>query len=94
MELTQEAFDKGIANLLDKVATKDELTSLATKNDLTKALNAQTVELKDYIHQSFETQQVYIDERIKELTELEQMRSEIKVLRSEVERLIGKPLPA
>ena len=85
MELTQEYFDKGLANLLEKVATKE---------DLTKALNAQTAELKDYIHQSFETQQTYIDERIKELTDIEQMRGDIKVLRNEVERLTGKPLPA
>ncbi len=67
MELTQEYFDKGIGNLMAKMATKDALAKLeanmATKNDLA----AQTVELKQYTNDAFEAQQVWMDERFKEL---------------------------
>ncbi len=65
MELTQEHFDAGLGNLLERVTTKEDLfkleVNMATKDDL----KAQTFELKQYTTESFETQQVWMKERFK-----------------------------
>jgi hypothetical protein len=61
MELTQEHFDKGVGNLQEKIA--DIKAEMATKSDL----KLQTVELKEYVHQAFETQQVWMEQRFGEL---------------------------
>lgn len=55
---TVEYFDKSLDEKLDK--------KLDEKLD--EKLAAQTKELKSYVHESFETQQMYLDERFKELT--------------------------
>lgn len=57
-KLTKEYLDKKLENF----ATKDDLKAFATKEDL----KDQTKELKGYVKDSFEVQQVYIDERLKE----------------------------
>ena len=75
MELTREYFDKGLANLMEKMATKDDLAKLkseleakmVTKDDLKLQLVAQTKELKQYTTDAFEVQQEWMDERFKEL---------------------------
>ncbi len=65
MELTQEYFDKGLINLLEKAATKQ---------DLQTQLEAQTEELKSYTHDAFEIQQQYMEERFKEIIALLDVR--------------------
>lgn len=61
MELTQKYFDKGLNNILEKMA--DIEAKMATKEDL----KVQTAELKQYTNDAFETQQVWMEERFKEL---------------------------
>ncbi|MEK7161704.1 MAG: hypothetical protein AAB729_03375, partial [Patescibacteria group bacterium] len=65
MELTQEYFDKGLANLLE--ATNENLKKaaapLVTKQELSVQLETQTAELKQYTNDAFEAQQVWMDER-------------------------------
>jgi hypothetical protein len=58
MQLTQEHFDGSLGNLAEKMVTKD---------DLKLQLDAQTKELKQYTNDAFATQQVWMDERFKEL---------------------------
>ncbi len=65
MQLTQEHFDKGLTNLLDKVATKDDLTKLEAK--MADKFDAQTKELKQNTNDAFETQQEWVDELFKKL---------------------------
>jgi len=73
MELTQEYFDKGIANLLEAVKEtidekiKEAVAPLATKEELHTGLQSQTVELKQYTNQAFEAQQVWMENRFDEL---------------------------
>lgn len=74
MELTQEYFDK-------------QLQKLATKDDLTDAVETQTKELKDYIHQSFETQQEYIDERFNELMDQTMVKEDVAHLKTEIAQI-------
>lgn len=74
MELTQEYFDQ-------------QLQKLATKGDLTSALETQTKELKDYIHESFETQQEYIDERVSELADQTKVKEDVAVLKQDMEQI-------
>ena len=99
MELTQEYFDKSIGNVLEEVAgVKTGLGALAgklsnleakmvTKVDLKSALEAQTQELKEYTHQSFETQQVWMDERFKELIVAYDVRDRVGKLEKDVAHL-------
>ncbi len=54
---TMGYLDKTLDEKLDKFEEK-----------LDEKLAAQTKDLKSYVHESFETQQVYLDERFKELT--------------------------
>ncbi len=74
MELTQEHFDKQIEALRADMATKTDLVT-------------QTQEMKTYIHESFETQQNYIDERIHELSESMQVKEEIVRLKQDVSQI-------
>ncbi len=54
-------LDKTLDEKLDKFEEKLD-------QKLDEKLAAQTKDLKSYVHESFETQQVYLDERFKELT--------------------------
>ena len=91
MELTQEYFDKGIANLMEKMASKDGLKKLeeslrfdmATKEDL----KAQTLELKQYTNQAFETQQVWMEQRFDEVVVKYDVRERVTKLEKEVKQL-------
>lgn len=74
MELTQKYFDQ-------------QLQKLATKEDLTAALETQTKELKDYIHESFETQQEYIDERFNELMDQTKVKEDVAQLKTELAQI-------
>jgi gas vesicle protein len=74
MELTQEYFDQ-------------QLQKLATKDDLTSALETQTKEIKDYIHESFETQQEYIDERVSELADQTKVKEDVAVLKQDMAQI-------
>jgi hypothetical protein len=74
MELTQEHFDKQIESLR---------TDMATKTDLA----AQTLELKTYIHESFDTQQIYIDERFHELSDSMEVKEEVVKLKQDVTQI-------
>ena len=71
MELTQEYFDR-------------QLEKLATKEDIALAIQSQTKELKGYIHESFDTQQQYIDERIGELTDSAKVKEDIVSLQRDM----------
>jgi len=95
MQLTQEYFDKGIANILELMATKKDLNQglgsletkllakMATKDDL----RAQTVELKQYTHEAFETQQRWADRRFDELIVKYDVRERVIKLEKDVEHL-------
>lgn len=72
MELTKEYFKE----VIKRLATKHDIKELPTK----RGLQAQTRELKDYVHESFEVQQIYIDERFYEL--MENVTFHPKILRS------------
>jgi protein associated with RNAse G/E len=74
MELTQEYFDQ-------------QLQKLATKEDLNAALETQTKELKDYIHESFATQQQYIDERFNELMDQTKVKEDVALLKTELAQI-------
>ncbi len=74
MELTQEYFDQ-------------QLQKLATKDDLTTALETQTKELQDYIHESFSTQQEYIDERFSELMDQTKVKEDVAQLKTELAKI-------
>lgn len=74
MELTQEYLDR-------------QLQKLATKDDLTAALETQTKELKDYIHESFETQQGYIDERVSELADQTKVKEDVAILKQDIAQI-------
>ncbi len=69
MELTQEHFDQQLGNLQDNI------------ND---RIQAQTKELKDYIHESFGTQQEYIDERFHELFDGIKVKEEVALLKQDI----------
>ena len=64
MELTKEYFEQYIAQQFDAFELKMDAKLDAKLDD---KLGAQTRELKAYVHDSFEVQQNYIDERIEEL---------------------------
>ena len=81
MELTKEYFDKGLGNVLEKIA--DIEGKMATKDDL----KAQTVELKQYTTQAFETQQVWMDERFNELIVKYDVRERVGKLEKDVAQL-------
>lgn len=91
MELTQEYFDKGIASLMEKMATKEDLASLkvelitkmATKEDL----KAQGQELKQYVHEAFEHHQDWTEERLKEFAITYDVRDRVKKLERDVAQL-------
>jgi hypothetical protein len=98
MELTQEYFDKGISNVLEKVtnlekviATKNDLAKLKaeiiTKQDLKQQLESQTSELKQYVTESFQTQQVWMDSRFEELIEKYDVRERVHKLEKDVAKL-------
>jgi hypothetical protein len=99
MELTKEYFDKGIGNILEQVTDvktglrtlEAKVTNLeakmVTKDELKNALEAQTKELKDYTHESFETRQVWMDERFKELIVAYDVRERVVVLEKDVAHL-------
>jgi protein associated with RNAse G/E len=74
MELTQEYFDQ-------------QLKKLATKDDVTISLESQTKELKDYIHESFEMQQGYIDERVDELANQTKVKEDIAMLQKDMAQI-------
>lgn len=85
MELTQEYFDKGLANLLE--ATNENLKKaaapLVTKQELSVQLETQTAELKQYTNDAFEAQQVWMDERFKELIVKYDVRERVEKLEKE-----------
>ncbi len=88
MELTQEHFDQQIDKLnkrFDSMATKDALETAIS--DVNAAISRQTSELKTYIHDSFEKQQEYIDERIEELSEQKQVKTDVSRLKEDVAQI-------
>lgn len=69
MELTQEHFDRQLENL---------------QSNISGQIQAQTEELKNYIHESFETQQDYIDARFHELFDGMKVKEEVAQLRNDI----------
>jgi hypothetical protein len=69
-----EILDKKMGSLVTKNGFDKKLATLATKYDL----DVQTRELKQYVHEAFETQQVYIDERTLELNESMDINNRLK----------------
>jgi hypothetical protein len=89
MELTQEHFDEGLGNVLEKMATKDDIKAVRTD------LKAQTVELKQYTTDAFATQQVWMDERFKELIIIYDVRDRVEKLEKEFREFkLHKPVHA
>lgn len=78
MELTKEYFDQGLANFLEKIEGRFAGIEavMVTKDDL----KTQTAELKQYVHESFETQQVWVDERFDELIAKYEVRGRVEKL--------------
>lgn len=60
-----------------------QLEKLASKDDL----QIQTKELKDYIHESFEKQQEYIDERATEIMEQNKVKEDVAMLKRELAQI-------
>ncbi len=60
----EERFEERLVDQIDSLETR-----LSQKLDekLDEKLGKQTLELKQYVHEAFEVQQEYIDERFKEL---------------------------
>lgn len=81
MELTQEYLDRQLQNL----ATKDDVQAI--KDDFNTALEGQTKELKNYIHDSFEKQQEYIDERATEIIEQNKVKEDVAMLKRELAQI-------
>ncbi len=106
MELTQEYFDKGLANIVDEIgslkkimATKDDIKAIraemATKEELKNQLADQSTELKEYVQESFAAQQVWMDERFRELIVKYDVRQRVEKLEKEfLEFKPGKPVHA
>ena len=94
MELTQEYFDKGINNILEKVAdVKTDVVKLESK--LTAKIDAQTVELKQYTTDAFTVQQEWMDERFKEQIVKYDVRDRVEKLEKQVARLsLNRPAHA
>ncbi len=80
MELTQEYFDKGLQNLDDSITRKIELK-------LDQKIDQQTAELKQYVHESFETQQTFIEEQLKDFADMEDIKKHVHKLEIEIEKL-------
>jgi len=89
MQLTKEYFDKGISNLLEKVTEKIAQSELSIRADMaTKAdLKAQSQELKQYMHEGFEIQQGWMDERFNELIIKYDVRERVVKLEKDVAQL-------
>ena len=73
MELTQEYFDKGLSNLINKIDSK-----------IDSKIDEQTRDLKDYTHQAFETQQQWMKERFKELIVMYDVKERVEKLEQEM----------
>ncbi len=68
MELTQEYFEQYLQSQFNDFEKKmDQKLDQKLDEKLDQKLGEQTKELKAYVHESFEVQQVYIDERFEEL---------------------------
>lgn len=76
MELTQDHFDKQLENLHANIT-----------KDIANKIDQQTTALKTYVHEAFETQQVYIEERFKETKDLLQMKEKVEKHEFEIQRL-------
>lgn len=72
MELTLEHFDRRLENL---------------QNNITGQIQIQTKELKEYIHESFEVQQDYIDERFHELFDSMKVKEEVAQLKQDISQI-------
>ncbi len=86
MELTKEHFDKGLENLTKHVDEKFAGVDEKFKK-VDQKFAEQTSELKNYVHDSFEVQQVWMDERFKELITVYDVRERVSVLEKEVLQL-------
>jgi hypothetical protein len=96
---TKEDLDQKFDEKLKNVVTKDyldtrldaKLKDYPTKNELDEklelALNSQTQQLKAYIHEGFEINQGYIDERFVELMEYYDVRERVHAIELDIEKL-------
>lgn len=76
MEFTLEHLDQRLENLQNNIT-----------DNITNQIQNQTKELKAYIHESFETQQDYIDERFHELFDSVKVKEEVARLKQEVSQI-------
>ncbi len=76
MEITQEHFDKQLENLHTNIT-----------QDITSKIDQQTIELKTYIHESFKTQQVYVEERFKETISANDVRKDVEALKIDMQKI-------
>ena len=85
MELTKEYFDKGILNILERIAGSESSirADMATKDDL----KIQSLELKQYVHEAFELHQDWTEERLKEFAITYDVRDRVKKLEKDVAQL-------
>lgn len=72
MEITLEHLDQRLENL---------------QNNIAGQIQSQTKELKTYIHESFEVQQDYIDERFHELSDSVKVKEEVALLKQDISQI-------
>ena len=82
-DLKSFATKDDLRGLVTKDDLRETLKGFATKDDLASGLKQQTTELKAYVMESFEIQQVWMDERFKELIVPYDLRKRVAKLEAE-----------
>lgn len=85
MQLTQEYFDKSLANLMEKMT--GEFSSIRAEMATKEDLKAQSQELKQYTQEAFEIQQDWMEERFNELVPSFDVRDRVAKLEKDVAQL-------
>jgi hypothetical protein len=80
-----KALERRVVSIDLKVGAIESV--MVTKADLKEALNGQTAELKDYTHQAFEAQQIWMENRFDELIVKYDVRERVDKLEKEVSKL-------
>ncbi len=76
MELTKEHFDNQLENLHTSIT-----------QEINGKIGQQTTELKNYVHESFEAQQTYIEARSKETTNAIDVRKDLEKMKVEITKI-------
>ena len=84
--VTKNQFESEISKLVTKDHFENEVSKLATKD----ALAEQTIELKGYVQEAFETQQEFIDVRFNELIGKMHIREHLKLHEFWIDKIAKK----